>query len=77
MFINLLQLFCFGCTKDVRKKDIHKQDIRKKAIHKQDIRKKDIRKIVWYADPCAIYRGKNDSDLTSKGVLAILKTKIQ
>ena len=72
MFINLLQLFCFGCTKDIRKKDIHKQDIRKK-----DIRKKDIRKIVWYADPCAIYRGKNDSDLTSKGVLAILKTKIQ
>ena len=67
MFINLLQLFCFGCTKDIRKKD----------IHKQDIRKKDIRKIVWYADPCAIYRGKNDSDLTSKGVLAILKTKIQ
>ena len=67
MFINLLQLFCFGCTKDIRKKD----------IHKQDIRKKDIRKIVWYADPCAIYRGKNDSDLTSKGVLAILKTKIR
>ena len=25
----------------------------------------------------AIYRGKNDSDLISKGVLAILKTKIQ